>query len=122
MDKLEKTKHIYPWTERFLTWPAGKNQKKWHYYYYDPGLRRDGWVCTERSDLLRGERFTDLKKQWTKVTGYLSARQTQILPKAETCLLGTELTNDTAEIQKVKVHLKIKHSLVIIIPKIHWII
>lgn len=33
----------------------------------DPGsanrLGQDGWVCMERTDLLRGERFTGLKKQ-----------------------------------------------------------
>ncbi len=65
-------------------------------------LRRDGWVCMERSDLLRGERFTGLKRQWTKTTRDLSDWLTQISPEAENRLLGAELTNDTAEQQKEK--------------------
>lgn len=127
--KLE-TKYIYPWTERFLMWPAGKNNNKkiksdvtevWPWLCTNR-LRKDGWVCMERSDLLRGVRFTCLKKQWNKMTRDLSDWLTQILPQAETRLLGTELKNDTAEQQKEKFHYKIKHSLVIIFPKIHWII
>lgn len=40
------------------------------------------------------------------MTRDLSAWLTQILPEAETRLLGTELTNDSAEQQKETVHLK----------------
>lgn len=78
-------------------WPAGKNNdnkiksditevQRW---LCTDRLRRDGWVCMEGSDLLRGERFTGLKKQWTKMTRDLSDWLTQIFsPEAETRLLS----------------------------------
>lgn len=83
-------------------------------------LRRDGWVCMERSDWRRGERFTGLKKPWTKMTKDLSAWTDSA------CGWNSPAGHRAYKwpcraTEGKKVHYKIKQSLVIIFPKIHWI-